>query len=109
MCVVCGDYTFDRKDGVPATYDGERIWLCSLKELELIQQNPDKYVWGTDPVSGAQVNKIHTRFTVNRMVQVRKKDGKVETWPRRFFFESATTRDQFLKHPERYLKEPYPV
>ncbi|MGH9369786.1 MAG: hypothetical protein ACRD3M_19210 [Thermoanaerobaculia bacterium] len=109
MCVVCDDYTFDRKDSVPATFEGEKVSLCSLKELDLIKQDPDKYVWATDPVSGNRVNKIHTRLTADRKVQVRKKDGKIETWPRRFFFESEKTRDQFLKSPERFIKEPYPV
>ncbi len=109
ICVVCGDYEFPRKDSVPATFEGEKISLCSANELDLIKQDPDKYVWAIDPVSGARVNKIHTRFTVDRPVQVKKKDGRIETWPRSFFFESATTRDQFLKRPERYLKEPYPV
>ncbi len=109
MCVVCGDYTFERKDSVSATYEGEKISLCSLNELDLIKANPEKYVWATDPVSGARVNKIHARFTTDHKVQVRKKEGKVETWPRRFFFESAKTRDEFRKNPSRFLKEPYPV
>ncbi len=109
MCVVCGDYTFDSKDGTPATYEGEKIWLCNLRELELIKRNPDKYVWATDPVTGARVNKVHTRFTADRRVQVRKSDGKVEVWPRRFFFESAKTRNEFLTRPEKYVKEPYAV
>lgn len=109
MCVVCGDYTFDSKDGTPATYEGEKIWLCSLRELELIKASPEKYVWASDPVSGSRVNKIHSRFTTDYRVQVRKKDGKVEVWPRRFFFESEKTRAEFLKNPARFLKEPYAV
>ena len=109
MCVVCGDYTFDRMDGTPATYEGEKIWLCNLRELELIKKSPDKYVWATDPVTGARVNKVHTRFTADRRVQVRKSDGKVEVWPRRFFFESAKTKNEFVIRPERYVKEPYAV
>lgn len=109
ICVVCGDYTFPRKDAVAATYEGEKISLCSLQELDLIRANPDKYVWAQDPVSGARVNKIHTRFTADRIVSVRKKNGAVENWPRRFFFESEKTRAAFLKEPSRWLKEPYPV
>jgi YHS domain-containing protein len=107
ICVVCGDYTFERKDAVAAVYEGEKISLCNLKELDWIRENPAKYVWAQDPVSGARVNKIHTRFTADRMVSVRKKDGPVEQWPRRFFFESEKTRTAFLKEPSRWLKEPY--
>ncbi len=109
FCVVCGDYTFERKDATPATYEGERISLCSISELDLIKANPEKYVWATDVVSGHRVNKIHTRFTADRKVQVRKKDGKLETWPRRFFFESEKTMAEFLKNPAKFLKEPYSV
>ncbi len=107
ICVVCGDYTFERKDAVAATYEGEKISLCNLRELDWIRDNPDKYVWAQDPVSGARVNKIHTRFIADRMVAVRKKNGTVESWPRRFFFESAKTRATFLQAPSRWLKEPY--
>ena len=111
MCVVCGDYTFDRKDGTPAVYEGKRIYLCSTNELALIRKDPAKYVWATDVVSGKRVNKIHTPFTADRRVRVRKvkEHGKLEVWPRRFFFESAKTRDEFLRHPDKYLKEPYAV
>lgn len=111
MCVVCGDYTFDRKDATPATYQGKRIYLCTIRELALIEKDPDKYVWGTDVVSGKRVNKISTPFTADRRVRVRKvkEQGKIEVWPRRFFFESAKTRDEFVRNPERYLKEPYAV
>ncbi len=108
ICVVCGDYTFPRKDSVAATYEGEKISLCNLQELDLIKANPDKYVWAQDPVTGSRVNKIHTRFTADRMVSVRKKNGAVENWPRRFFFESEKTRAAFLQAPSRWLKEPYP-
>ncbi len=108
ICVVCGDYTFERKDAVAATYEGEKISLCNLRELEWIRENPAKYVWAQDPVNGARVNKIHTRFTADRMVSVKKKNGVVESWPRRFFFESEKTRASFLKDPSRWLKEPYP-
>lgn len=111
MCVVCGDYTFDRRDGTPATYQGRPIYLCTFRELALIEKNPDKYVWATDVVSGRRVNKIHTAYTVDRWVRVRKvkEGGKLETWPRRFFFETAKTREEFVRHPEKYLKEPYDV
>ncbi len=109
FCVVCGDYTFERKDATPATYEGERISLCNINELDLIKATPDKYVWATDPVTGARVNKVHGRFTIDRRVQVRKKDGKLETWPRRFFFESEKTRDEFARNPAKFLKEPYSV
>lgn len=109
ICVVCGDYTFPRKDAVAATYEGEKISLCSLRELDLIRENPGKYVWAQDPVSGARVNKIHTRFTADRMVSVKKSNGTVESWPRRFFFESEKTRAAFLQAPSKWLKEPYPV
>lgn len=108
ICVVCGDYAFERKDAVAATYEGEKITLCNLKELDWIRANPSKYVWAQDPVSGARVNKIHTHFTADRMVSVKKKDGTVEQWPRRFFFESEKTRSAFLKEPSHWLKEPYP-
>ncbi len=108
ICVVCGDYTFPRKDATAATYDGEKISLCSLRELDLIRENPNKYVWAQDPVSGTKVNKIHTRFTADQMVSVKKKNGKIETWPRRFFFESEKTRAAFVEAPARWLKEPYP-
>jgi len=107
ICVACGDYTFDRKDATPATYEGKKISLCSINELAMIKRDPDKYVWAADPVSGSRVNKIHTEFTADRRVKVRKKDGKIEVWPRRFFFESARTRDAFLKTPEMFVKEPY--
>lgn len=109
ICALCGDYTFDKKMATQATYEGKEISLCSLSELELLKKNPDKYVWATDPVSGSKVHKIKTSFTVDRKVKVKKKDGVVEMWPRRFFFESAKTRDEFLKNPESHLKEPYPV
>lgn len=109
ICVACGDYTFDSNDGRPSTYEGKKIWLCSPAELDMIRANPEKYVWASDPVSGARVHKIRTAFTVDRRVKVRKSDGKVEEWPRRFFFESEKTRSAFLKAPERYLKEPYAV
>lgn len=111
MCVVCGDYTFDRKDATAAVYEGQRIYLCSRNELALIRKDPAKYVWATDIVSGKRVNKIHTPFTADHRVRVQKvkERGKVEVWPRRFFFESAKTRDEFLRHPEKYLKEPYAV
>lgn len=110
MCVVCGDYTFDRRDGTPAVYEGKRIHLCSLNELALIKKNPDKYVWATDVVTGKRVNKIHTAFTADRRVRVHKvKEKRFEVWPRRFFFESAKSRDEFLRNPARYLKEPYAV
>jgi YHS domain-containing protein len=108
ICVVCGDYTFERKDAVSATYEGEKISLCNLRELDWIRENPNKYVWAQDPVSGARVNKIHTRFSADRMVSVKKKNGTVESWPRRFFFESEKTRAAFLQAPSRWLKEPYP-
>ena len=108
ICVVCGDYTFPRKDAVAAIYEGEKISLCSLRELDLIRDNPGQYVWAEDPVSGARVNKVHTKFTADRMVSVKKKNGTVETWPRRFFFESEKTRAAFLQAPSRWLKEPYP-
>ena len=54
------------------------------------------------------MNKIHTRFTADQMVSVKKKNGKIETWPRRFFFESEKNRTAFLQTPSRWLKEPYP-
>ena len=111
MCVVCGDYTFDRRDATPAIYQGKRIFLCSTNELALIQKTPDKYVWATDVVSGRRVHKIQTLFTADRRVRVRKvkESGRTEVWPRRFFFESAKTRDAFQKNPEKYLREPYDV
>lgn len=111
MCVVCGDYTFDRKDATAAVYEGQRIYLCSANELALIRKEPAKYVWATDIVSGKRVSKIHTPFTADHRVRVQKlkERGKIEVWPRRFFFESAKTRDEFLRHPEKYLKEPYAV
>ena len=43
MCVVCGDYTFDRKDATPAVYEGKRIYLCSVNELALIKKDPAKH------------------------------------------------------------------
>jgi len=110
MCVVCGDYTFERKHATPAVYEGERIYLCSMNELALIREEPAKYVWATDVVSGKRVNKIHTRFTADRRVRVHKvKEKRFEVWPRRFFFESAKSRDEFLRNPQKYLKEPYAV
>ncbi len=108
ICVVCGDYTFPRKDAVAAVYEGEKISLCNLRELDMIRESPAKYVWAQDPVSGARVNKIHTKFTADRMVSVRKQNGTVETWPRRFFFESEKTRNEFARNPPKFLKEPYP-
>lgn len=107
VCVLCGDYTFDAKDATAATYEGRKIWLCSTRELEMLRADPGAYVWATDPVSGAKVNKVHTRFTADRGVKVRKQDGKVEVWPRRFFFASEKTRAAFVNAPERFLKEPY--
>jgi len=110
MCVVCGDYTFDRRDATPAVYEGKRIHLCSVNELALIKKNPDKYVWATDVVTGKRVNKIHTPFTADRRVRVHKvKEKRFEVWPRRFFFESAKSCDEFLRNPQKYLKEPYDV
>jgi len=110
MCVVCGDYTFDRRHGTPAVYEGKRIHLCSLNELALIKKTPEKYVWATDVVTGKRVNKIHTAFTADRRVRVHKvKEKRFEVWPRRFFFESAKSRDEFLRNPGKYLKEPYAV
>lgn len=110
MCVVCGEYTFDRKHATPAVYQGKRIFLCSMNELALIQKTPDKYVWATDVVSGKRVHKIHTAFTADRRVRVHKvKENRFEVWPRRFFFESAGSRDEFLRNPQKYLKEPYAV
>ncbi len=110
MCVVCGDYTFDRRDATPAVYEGKRIHLCSLNELALIKKDPGKYVWATDVVTGKRVNKVHTLFTADRRVRIHKvKEKKFEVWPRRFFFETAKSRDEFLKHPEKYLREPYAV
>lgn len=109
VCVLCGDYTFSEKDGVAATFEGRNIHLCSLKELTALQKDPNKYVWGTDVVTGGRVHKIKTTFTVDRRVKVRKKDGKNEVWPRRFFFESQKSRDEFLRNPAKYIKEPYAV
>lgn len=110
MCVVCGDYTFDRRLGTPAVYEGKRIHLCSTNELALIKKSPEKYVWATDVVTGKRVNKIHTAFTADRRVRVHKiKEKRFEVWPRRFFFESARSRDEFLRNPAKYLKEPYAV
>lgn len=110
MCVVCGDYTFERRLATPAVYEGKRIHLCSLNELALIKKSPDKYVWATDIVTGKRVNKIHTAFTADRRVRVHKvKEKRFEVWPRRFFFESAKSRDEFLRNPQKYLKEPYAV
>ncbi|MCA1580951.1 MAG: hypothetical protein LC796_06045 [Acidobacteria bacterium] len=109
ICVVCGDYTFPRKDAVAAVYEGEKISLCNLRELDMIRENPGKYVWAQDPVSGARVNKIHTKFTADRTVSVRKQNGTVENWPRRFFFESEKTRSEFARNPAKFLKEPYPA
>ena len=110
MCVVCGDYTFDRRLGTPAVYEGKRIHLCSTNELALIKKSPEKYVWATDVVTGKRVNKIHTAFTADRRVRVHKvKEKRFEVWPRRFFFESAKSRDEFLRNPAKYLKEPYAV
>lgn len=105
VCVLCGDYTFDEKDSARATFQGKQIHLCSMNELELLKKRPD-LVWGTDPVNGHRVNKIHTQFTTDRKVKVQK-NNKIEMWNRRFFFESAATRDAFLKNPERYTREPY--
>lgn len=110
MCVVCGDYTFDRRDATPAVYEGKRIHLCSANELALIKKTPDKYVWATDVVTGKRVNKIHTPFSADRRVRVHKvKEKRFEVWPRRFFFESEKSRDEFLRNPAKYLKEPYAV
>jgi len=107
ICVLCGDYTFDATDATAAVYEGEKIWLCSPRELEMLRASPDDYVWATDPVGGGRVHKIRTRFTTDRRVRVRKQDGTVEVWPRRFFFGSEKTRAEFLRAPNRYLKEPY--
>lgn len=110
MCVVCGDYTFERRHATPAVYEGKRIHLCSLNELALIEKNPDRYVWAIDVVTGKRVNKIHTAFTVDRRVRVHKvKEKRYEVWPRRFFFESAKSRDEFLRNAAKYLREPYAV
>lgn len=109
VCVLCGDYMFEKKDAQTAIYEGKRIYLCSQKELAALKANPDKYVWGIDPVTGKRVHKIKTEFTADRRVKVRKKDGKNEVWPRRFFFESQKTRDEFLRNPAKYVKEPYAV
>ena len=110
MCVVCGDYTFERRHATPAVYEGKRIHLCSVNELALIEKTPDKYVWSTDVVTGKRVNKIHTAFSADRRVRVHKvKEKRFEVWPRRFFFESAKSRDEFLRNPARYLREPYAV
>lgn len=110
MCVVCGDYTFERRHATPADYEGKRIHLCSLNELALIKKTPEKYVWATDVVTGKRVNKIHTAFTADRRVRVHKvKEKRYEVWPRRFFFESAKSRDEFLRNPAKYLREPYGV
>ena len=105
VCVLCGDYTFDEKQAAHATFEGRQIHLCSMNELELLKKRPD-LVWGTDPVNGHRVNKIHTMFTTDRKVKVQK-SNKLELWNRRFFFESATTRDAFLKAPQRFTREPY--
>lgn len=110
MCVVCGDYTFERRHATPAVYEGKRIHLCSVNELALIRKTPEKYVWATDVVTGKRVNKIHAAFTADRQVRVHKvKEKRYEVWPRRFFFESAKSRDEFLRNPAKYLKEPYAV
>jgi YHS domain-containing protein len=110
MCVVCGDYTFERRLATPAVYEGKRIHLCSLNELALIRKTPEKYVWATDVVTGRRVNKIHTAFTADHRVRVHKvKEKRFEVWPRRFFFESAKSRDEFRRNPQKYLKEPYAV
>ena len=110
MCVVCGDYTFERRDATPAVYEGKRIHLCSVNELALIKKTPDRYVWATDVVTGKRVNKIHTPFTADRRVRVHKvREKRFEVWPRRFFFESAESRDEFARNPQKYLKEPYAV
>lgn len=106
VCVLCGDYTFDEKDGATAMYEGKQIHLCSMNELDLLKKRPEKFIWGTDPVNGHRVNKIQTTFTADRKVKVQK-NGKIEMWNRRFFFESAATRDAFLKTPERFTKEPF--
>lgn len=110
VCVLCGDYMFEKKDAQTAIYEGKQIYLCSLKELAALKANPDKYVWGIDQVTGKRVHKMRTEFTADRRVKVRKKDGKNEVcWPRRFFFESQKNRDEFLRNPAKYLKEPYAV
>ena len=110
MCVVCGDYTFERRLATPAVYEGKRVHLCSGNELALIKKTPDKYVWATDVVTGRRINKIHTPFSTDRRVRVHKvKEKRFEVWPRRFFFESAKSRDEFLRNPTKYLKEPYAV
>ena len=110
MCVVCGDYTFERRHATPAVYEGKHIQLCSLNELALIKKTPDRYVWATDVVTGKRVNKIHTPFSADRRVRVHKvKEKRFEVWPRRFFFESAKSREEFLGNPQKYLKEPYAV
>jgi len=101
VCVLCGDYTFDEKDAVKAQFQGREIHLCSSNELALLQKRP-----ATDPVNGHRVNKIQTLYTVDRKVQVQK-NGKLELWPRRFFFESESTRAAFLKNPRRFTREPY--
>ena len=105
VCVLCGDYTFDEKQAARATFEGKQIHLCSMNELELLKKRPD-LVWGVDPVNGHRVNKIHTVFTSDRKVKVQK-NSRIEMWNRRFFFESAVTRDAFLKSPERFTREPY--
>lgn len=111
LCVLCGDYTFDASLGTEAVYKGKKIQLCSVNELKELRKNPDKYVWATDVVTGKKVHKLETVHTVDRRVKVRKVkyDNKIEVWPRRFFFESAESRDAFLKNPEKYLREPYDV
>ena len=110
MCVVCGDYTFERRLATSAVYEGKQIHLCNRNELAVIRKTPEKYVWATDVVTGKRVNKIHTAFTADHRVRVHKvKEKRFEVWPRRFFFESAKSRDEFRRNPQKYLKEPYAV
>ncbi|HXI13405.1 MAG TPA: hypothetical protein VNM92_12305 [Thermoanaerobaculia bacterium] len=111
VCALCGDYTFDVKHAVTGKYKGKHIHLCSLKELKLLEAKPDQYVWAIDVVSGQRVHKLDTPFTADRRVNVRKvkEKNRREIWPRRFFFESQKNRDEFLRNPARYLKEPYDV
>lgn len=110
-CAICGDYTFDAQDSQNGIYQGKRVYLCNMKELKMLESTPDKYVWAVDPVSGKKVNKLHTPYSTDRRVRVRKvkEKNRAEVWPRRFFFESAKTRDEFLKNTTKYLKEPYDV
>lgn len=109
-CLLCGDYMFPETLATKAEWKGHTLYLCSINELDELNRNPDKYLFAIDPVSGSKVNRLETGFTHDYYVRVKKRStGKVEVWPRRFYFESADTRAKFIEDPSAHLDEPIAV